>query len=93
MQQTISLLASDVSGQKKVKAGAVPPDATIGELVQGLLAKMGLATNDAQGHPLTYRALLEREGRHLNGSEIVGDALRQDDHIVLHPNIDAGQGR
>ena len=92
MQQgtMIGLRASDLSGQKTVKASGVPVDSTVGELVQGLLAKMGLAVNDTQGRPLAYRARLDREGRHLNGSESVRDALREDDHIVLHPNIDAG---
>jgi hypothetical protein len=87
---TIRLRASDVSGQKLVQAPAVPSDSTIGELVQGLLAKMGLARNDVEGRPLQYRARLDREGRHLQGSERVGDALREDDQIVLHPNVDAG---
>ena len=87
---TIGLRASDVSGQKAVRAAAVPASSTIGELVQGLLAKMGLARNDVEGRPLQYRARLEREGRHLNGAERVGDALKEDDHLVLQPNIDAG---
>lgn len=87
---TIGLRASDVSGQKSVRAPAVPAYSTIGELVQGLLAKMGLVRNDIEGRPLQYRARLDREGRHLHGSERVGDALKEDDHIVLQPNIDAG---
>jgi hypothetical protein len=33
---------------------------------------------------------LEREGRHLNGSETVGDALMEGDELTLTPNIDAG---
>ena len=87
---TLGLRATDVSGQKTVRASAIPADATIGELVQGLLAKMGLSRNDTEGRPLQYYARLDRDGRHLNGSEIVGDALREDDEIVLTPNIDAG---
>jgi hypothetical protein len=87
---TMGLRVSDVSGQRMVRASAVPANSSIGELVQGLLAKMGLARNDTQGRPLSYNALLGREGRHLNGAEIVGDALREDDEITLTPNIDAG---
>ncbi|MGD0948410.1 MAG: hypothetical protein ABSA52_13360 [Candidatus Binatia bacterium] len=87
---SLGLRASDVSGQKTVRASAVPVDATVGELVQGLLAKMGLNRNDVEGRPLNYYARLDREGRHLNGSEIVGDALKEGDEIVLTPNIDAG---
>jgi hypothetical protein len=43
-----------------------------------------------EGRPLDYSARLDREGRHLNSSEIVGDALKEGDEIVLTPNIDAG---
>jgi len=86
----MGLRASDVSGQKAVRASAVPADFTVGELVQRLIDKMGLARNDTEGRPLDYQARLDREGRHLHGGEVVGDALREDDEIVLTPNIDAG---
>ncbi|TMA32304.1 MAG: hypothetical protein E6J79_19185 [Deltaproteobacteria bacterium] len=94
---TLGLRVSDVSGQKAVRASAVPASFTVGELVQKLIAKMGLsrnemglARNDVEGRPLNYQARLEREGRHLNGAETVGDALSEDDELVLTPNIDAG---
>ena len=87
---TLGLKVSDVSGQKAVRAPAVPITSTIGELVQGLLAKMGLARSDGEGRPLQYYARLEREGRHLNGSELVGDSLQNDDELTLTPNIEAG---
>ncbi len=87
---TMALRVSDMSGQRSVRAPAVPTSFTIGELVQRLIAKMGLARNDSAGRPLDYHALLDREGRHLHGAELVGDALLEEDEIVLTPNIDAG---
>ena len=87
---TMGLRFTDVSGQKAVRATAVPASFTIRELVQKLIVKMGLSRNDVEGRPLNYQARLDREGRHLNGSETVGDALLEDDEIVLAPNIDAG---
>ena len=87
---SLGLQVSDVSGQKVVKASSVPLSSTIGELVDGLLARMGLARIDAEGRPLQYYARLEREGRHLNGSETVGEALLEGDELTLTPNIDAG---
>lgn len=87
---SLGLRVSDVSGQKSARATGVPVSSTVGELVQGLLAKMGLASSDADGRPLQYYARLEREGRHLNGSELVGDSLQEDDELTLTPNIDAG---
>lgn len=86
----VGLQVMDVSGQKKANVRDVPQDATIGELLQGLLSQMNLPQNDAGGRPLTYHARLEREGRHLLASERVGDALQTGDELVLQPNIDAG---
>ena len=88
--ETISLRASDVSRQKMATVGDVPTDATVGELVQELLGQMNLPQNDAGGRPLTYQPLLEREGRHLHSSEVIGQALQDEDQLVLQPNIDAG---
>jgi hypothetical protein len=84
------LQVSDVSGQKVAKVSNVPSDCTVGELIQGLLSQMQLPRNDGAGRPLVYHARLEREGRHLHGSEMVGDALKTGDKVVLTPNIDAG---
>lgn len=80
----IDIRASDVSGQKTLAVRNVDGDSTIGELVNSLLPSMRLPDNTR------YRAHLEREGRALNASESVGDALLEDDHIVLQPDIDAG---
>lgn len=89
--ETLGLRASDVSGQAMATLEDVPREATVGEMVQGLLDQMSLPKNDASGRPLQYQARLEREGRHLHTSEVVGDSLQEDDHIVLQPNIDAGR--
>ena len=86
----IGLSVTDVSGQKVANVRNVPTEATVGELVQGLLPKMDLPQNDPSGRPLNYQARLEREGRHLNASERVGEALQEEDRLVLLPNIDAG---
>jgi hypothetical protein len=87
---TLELTASDISGQKTVRARNVPADATVGEVLQTLLDKLGLERNDADGRPLSFHPRLEREGRHLNDSEIAGEALEPGDHLVIAPNIDAG---
>jgi hypothetical protein len=87
---SVSLLAQDVSGQKKVRVSDVSGDSTVRELVRGLLTRMRLVDKDVGGRPLEYRARLEREGRHLHDSELVSDALKSDDQIVLQPKINAG---
>jgi hypothetical protein len=86
----LSLHARDVTGQKTARVSDVPADATVGELVQGLVTRMGLPPNDVQGRPLNYHARLEREGRHLRASETCGEALHEQDELVLQPHITAG---
>ena len=81
--------ASDLTGQRS-EAVRAPRGATIGEWVEGLVARLGLKRKDVQGNPYTYHPRLEREGRHLNASEIVGEVLREDDHVILQPNVNAG---
>jgi len=81
--------ATDLTGQRSQRVLA-PRDATIGEWVEGILGRLSLKRKDADGNPYAYRPRLEREGRHLNASEIVGEVLQEDDHVVLHPNVMAG---
>lgn len=87
----LDLHARDVTGTKKVRVPSANPEATIRELTQGLLRRMGLVREDVGGQPLEWQMRLERDGgRHLNDSELVGDALQLDDEIVLLPKVNAG---
>jgi hypothetical protein len=88
----LAIEASDVSGEKLVSVDGISPDASIGEVVHSLVAEMDLPRLDVEGRPMTYQALLEREGRHLHASEIVGDVLEPQDRLVLQPYISAGGG-
>lgn len=81
---------SDVTGQKVMAVSSLPSGTTIAELVGALVGQMRLPASDAGGRPLTYHARLDREGRHLLGSERVADAVQLGDRVVLQPNIDAG---
>lgn len=86
----IELEVSDVSGQKVFKVANAPTDHSVGQLVEEMVSRLHLPRNDSSGAPLAYAARLEREGRHLNASERIGDALEPRDRITLHPNVDAG---
>ena len=80
-----------VSGQKAADLVEVPPDVTIREIIEDSIAEMPLPKNDSRGERLNYVARLEREGRQLNFSETVSDALQEGDTLTLRPdNIDAG---
>jgi hypothetical protein len=86
----LSLRASDVTGQKSVNVRDVPTDHSLGEVLDGLLPRMNLNRLDRSGQPIQYDIRLDREGRHLHRTELVGDALQPDDHLTLHPRIMAG---
>lgn len=86
----LSLTARDVSGQRAFALRRLPAQSSVGDLVRKLVGRLGLTTEDAGGRPTTYRAFLQREGRHLHASERVADTLRPDDELVIQPDIQAG---
>jgi len=89
-RDAISLEVADISGQKRVRVAGVDPESTVGDLLTGLIPKMELPEHDVEGRRQAYHARLEREGRHLHASEVVGEALQPGDRLVLQPNIMAG---
>lgn len=86
----LMLDATDVSQQKVRRVSNIGPEVTVRELTDALLIEMNLPQNDPDGRPLTYQVLLEREGRHLQSWERLGDAVKPGDRVVLQPNIEAG---
>jgi hypothetical protein len=86
----LNLTARDVTGQRRFSVRGLSVHTTVQELIRGLVPRMGLPAEDATGAPQSFHAFLERDGRHLRSSETVGDALRDQDEIVLHPDVQAG---
>jgi hypothetical protein len=91
----LDILASDVTGQTVVNVGIDPGDRemSVGELLDALVPRMKLPRLGNGGRPLTYHARLEREGRHLHATEVVGEALQPKDRIMIQPTIEAGGSR
>ena len=91
----LDILASDVTGQTVVNVGidAGDREMSVGELLDGLVPRMKLPRLGNGGRPLTYHARLEREGRHLHATEVVGEALQPKDRIMIQPTIEAGGSR
>ena len=88
-EETISLQVEDMSGQREFRAREVPRDASWGETLQSIVAKMHLPKNNPTGTNV-WRGRLDRESRHLHASEIVGQALQEGDKVVLEPEVRAG---
>jgi len=90
-QDTVGIRVSDATGQKVFRAPAIPADASVGQMLQALLQKMGLGrSTDSSGRPVSFKVRLARQSRYLNSGERVGDCLRTDDEISLAPDIQAG---
>jgi hypothetical protein len=87
---TIGITASDVSGQRRVSVRDIPVESTVGEVLDALTPRLHLDRLDQDGNPLQVEARLDREARALHRSELVRDALRPEDHLVLHPRVTAG---
>jgi hypothetical protein len=86
----LNLTARDATGQRKYSVRDLPGDTSVQELIRGLVPRMGLPSEDSTGTPQAFHAFLERDGRHLQSSETVGEVLRDQDEIVLHPDVQAG---
>jgi hypothetical protein len=86
----LDISAADVTGQNVFNVNALDREMTVGELLEGLVPRMNLPRLGNGGRPLAYHARLEREGRHLHATEVVGDALQPSDRIMLQPTIEAG---
>ncbi len=86
----LEVTATDISRQKRIRAKKVRWESTMADLVQDLLPRLHLPAQDADGRPLNYHARLDREGRHVHSSEVVGQALRQADEITIQPDVVAG---
>ncbi len=82
----------DVSGQKsaRVPVGDRDLDLTVGQMLEDVMDDLDLPGADSNGRPLVWEARLEREGRNLHVAERVGDALADQDQVMLQPSIDAG---
>ena len=87
-----NITATDLTGSKRVRYKA-PMDSTMGDLIEELLPRLRLPSQDSAGRALTYHARVNRLGRHAHSSELVGDTLVQGDGISLHPNVEAGGAR
>lgn len=86
----LNLTARDASGQRKFVVRDVRADATVQELIRGLVPKMGLPAEDSTGMAQSFHVFHESSGRHLRASETVGEVLRNEDEITLHPDVQAG---
>ena len=85
---TISVTVEDFTGQIRQRARGIPREATVGNLVAGLMQELHLPANDSQGRPLTYAA--RAKGDSLLESDRVGEVLQEDDVVTLSQNVTAG---
>lgn len=86
---TLTLHVRDATGQREFTASGIPKDVSWGEAMQSILSNMDLPKNNPSGESI-WMGRLEREGRHIHSSEIVGNVLEDGDKVVLAPEVNAG---
>lgn len=86
-----SVRVSDVTGSRRLSFELPEDDdGTVGELIDSLVPKMQSPTVDSAGRALTYTLRSEMDGgARLHRSQPLAD-IRDQDALVLAPNIDAG---
>ena len=86
----LSFNVKDNSGQRRYAVRNYRGEATVGELIRGLVERMDLRSEGADGADDVYHAFSGREGRHLRSAEIVGNVIEEGDEITLRPDVQAG---
>ena len=87
---SLSFSVRDNSGQRRYAVRNYRSEATVGELIRGLVERMGLTSENAETIDEVYHAFSGREGRHLRSAEIIGDVIEEGDEITLRPDVQAG---
>ena len=87
---SLTLYVQDISGQREFVAKNVPVDASWGETMSTIVGNMSLPKNAPTGEEIVWTGRLNREGRHLHGSEINGETFQEGDRVVLQPEVNAG---
>ncbi len=90
MISVMEIEALDVTGQRGRKYSPRDPDASVGQMIEELVAEMDLPVYDAEGGTTTYQARLERDGRALNAAERLQDTVVSGDRVYIEPDISAG---
>ena len=91
-QNRIDFNVADATGQKTTRVTGIDRERTVGDMLREVLPSLRLPATDSTGRPVVFRARLEREGRYLNESEVLGDVVQPEDRVTLQPNIEAGRG-
>ena len=86
----ISFQIKDNTGQRRYAVRNFRSEATVGELIRGMVDKMGLRSAGDDAPDDVFHAFSGREGRHLRSAEIVGDVIEEGDEITLRPDVQAG---
>ena len=89
IQSTMTLQVEDFTGQLRRKAGNIPRDAMIGDVLSRISQQMQLPDQDAQGRPILYGARTS-DGEALNATDRVGDVLEENELITLTRSVTAG---
>lgn len=86
---TMTVEVEDFTGQVRRRAGGIPRNATVSDLVESIQHDMQLPDQDAQGRPILYGAATAH-GQMLNATDLVGEVLDDEEVVTLTKSVTAG---
>lgn len=86
---TMTIRAQDVTGQRRVSL-EIDRQATVDELIRGASRRMHLAGEETDEGRVTWFARDDKRGVALRPSQVVGEALHDQDTVRIQPEVSAG---
>jgi len=86
---TMTIHATDVTGQRRV-AVEIDRGSTVADLLRGTSSRMNLYEEDEEQRRVTWYARDEKRGVALRPSQVVGEALQDQDTVRVQPEVSAG---
>ena len=87
----MTIHALDVTGQRRVSM-ELDRQSTVDELIRGTSSRMNLFNDEEAGDKrrVTWFARDDKRGVALRPSQVVGEALRDQDTVRIQPEVSAG---
>jgi hypothetical protein len=85
----MTIHATDVTGQRRVTL-EIDRRSTVDDLIRGSNNRMHVAVEDADDRRVTWFARDDKRGVALRPSQVVGEALHDQDTVRIQPEVSAG---
>lgn len=85
----MTIHTTDVTGQRRVSL-EIDRQSTVDDLIRSTSNRMNFAPEDADDRRVTWFARDDKRGVALRPSQVVGEALHDQDTVRIQPEVSAG---